>query len=69
MHHHVCRYCGSALADEPVTVRAQRTSINERLLEESRIGTFLCTACRAPHAVTISQITRDQLAEGSEEDT
>ncbi len=58
-----CRYCGGELADTPVVVRTQRTSVGTTLLEESRIGTFKCQSCGVPQPIKLSQITRDDLAE------
>jgi len=51
------------LADTLVVVRTRRTSVGTKLLEESRIGTFKCTSCGAPQPITLSWITRDDLAE------
>jgi len=58
-----CRYCTGLLAATPVTIRTQRTSINGKLLEESRIGTVTCGTCGAPQPVTLSRLTRDDIAD------
>jgi len=58
-----CRYCGGQLATTPVSVRTQRTAIDGKVMEQSRIGTVKCITCGAPHTIKLSQITREDIAD------